>query len=718
MSESEFNLLSKFGSLRTWFAPTPDNYQVLFRQPADESVVDATSQLQALAYYEALMDLPVARKDKGAGTQSLFKDMIWDFNPNYPDAARNVRGGKLRMDWSKYPDVSPVVLLEMKLAFYLYYLAPTHIYGGVIRKKNHKKANSIVANFQHGMKFLNEMSVRDQQEFGKDYVLHSGQGVKNFDLMSYQDAAKNHEFPYSADLRVFFCVLRSPYLAENLFGGYLPYVDLDALEWKYVSDVKEDQDNGKDSAPVTSEVLPNSVFERSSYSASMLVVDFLATLGEPIVDIDTLRRRNARQFKRAESHGLSQRLMKMYTFMRLKQKGYSDEHMASVMGGMPDEFLTQRRSKDPDRTTISKPTLIKLSEGRLNDDLRIYLNQVNYSCCYLVAQYTGMRPSELSQIILDDALEEDGAYWLIKSHVVKHRDSYGKLFDDTWVAIPIIRDAIAAAQICARYKQSPYLFSSVDTVAPGETSSPLESNGLRYQLNTFFEHVLPEDEYQSLVFTPYMLRHTLAYQLYRADVGLPFISHQLKHFGEIVGGYQNRGYSAVTLVYGHIGDIIEMGGRKKSTNQYRHMAEKEVVRLHYDPDGNYAGTNAAAHKTRNQALFKMYQDAGFSAEEVFEALVAKGIAIVNIGMGMCYGGRVEDFDESLPCIGGLRCNPNRCPNSVITKAHAPKWREIYTQNQMLLTDPLYQDRLDQIYEVINEAKGVLEYLGEKLELEV
>ncbi len=87
-------------------------------------------------------------------------------------------------------------------------------------------------------------------------------------------------------------------------------------------------------------------------------------------------------------------------------------------------------------------------------------------------------------------------------------------------------------------------------------------------------------------------------------------------------------------------------------------------------------------------------------------------------MGMCYGGRIEEFDDSLPCIGGLRCNPNRCANSVITKAHAPKWREIYTQNRALLTDPFYQDRLDQINEVINEAKGVLEWLGEATELEV
>ncbi|WP_163886382.1 hypothetical protein, partial [Providencia stuartii] len=63
-----------------------------------------------------------------------------------------------------------------------------------------------------------------------------------------------------------------------------------------------------------------------------------------------------------------------------------------------------------------------------------------------------MRPSELSQITFENALSEDGQYWLLNSHVVKHRSAYGKLFDDTWVAIPIVRDAVAAAKILAKYK--------------------------------------------------------------------------------------------------------------------------------------------------------------------------------------------------------------------------------------------------------------------------
>lgn len=713
MNEPDFELLSRFGSLRSGFSSVFEQTKMIFRQGQGLSPqVDDSAQLTALAYYESLMNMPVARKDAKTGEQSLLKDDVWDFNPNYPNAARNVRGAKLRMDWTKYPHVSRAIILEMKVAFYLYYLAPNHIYSGTSRKGS-KKANTVVSVFEAGMKFVNQLSLEDAKELGAHYVVRAELGIKDFDKISYESAAKSYDFIFSNQLQIFFKILRSVYLAENVFGGHLPYVELSTLKWKH----KPEEQVVDDDTPAITEVLSNYVFEVSSYAASMMVVDFLSALHEPVIDQDTLSRRNAQEFKRAESYGVSQRLMTMYTFLRLKQKGYSFEQMDSVLGGMPPDFITQRVCEGS--STISKPTLVELSNGRINDELRVYLNLVNYACCFLVAQYTGMRPSELAEIRLDVDLEVDGIYWLIKSRVVKHRNSFGGMFDDTWIAIPIVRDAIAVAKIMARYKQSPFLFSSVETVAPGMEAVALDSGGIWYQLDMFFRDVLPEDEYQALAFKPYTLRHTLAYQLYRADVGLPFISHQLKHFGDIAGGYENRRHSAVTLVYGHIGDMIEMGGRRKGkSSQFRHMAEKEVVRLHYDPEGSYAGQNALAHRQRNEAIFAPYRDAGYSLDEFFDALVAQGIAVVSIGTGMCYGGRREDFDDSLPCIGSLRCNPRRCSNSVITKSNAPKWREIYNQNKILLTDPAYHDRIDQIKEIMDEAQGVLEDLGEDLELSV
>jgi hypothetical protein len=85
------------------------------------------------------------------------------------------------------------------------------------------------------------------------------------------------------------------------------------------------------------------------------------------------------------------------------------------------------------------------------------------------------------------------------------------------------------------------------------------------------------------------------------------------------------------------------------------------------------------------------------------------MAIVNMGTGFCFGG-VENFDESLPCVGTLRCNPIRCHNAVVTKSHAPKWREVYVSNRSLLNKKGYEDRQDQILEAMREAESVLKHL--------
>ena len=80
------------------------------------------------------------------------------------------------------------------------------------------------------------------------------------------------------------------------------------------------------------------------------------------------------------------------------------------------------------------------------------------------------------------------------------------------------------------------------------------------------------------------------------------------------------------------------------------------------------------------------------------------------------GGQREVFDESLPCIGSLRCNPNRCKNAVVTKAHAPKWREIYVQNNLALSSPNSAGAEEELRAAMEEAKGVLEHLGEEVEV--
>lgn len=687
MSEASINLLAQFKSWRQ------QNLSQVIQSFREFGQASESAGLECMVYYNMLLSVSVSKLSK-------FGDCLWDFNADTPRAAKNVQGAKLRIDFSKYNNLSSTAVLELKACLLFYILAPVAVRADKDKKKKIKH-NTALGYFESGVRYLNHVYTIVNEELGKDYVEDSCHSITRIDHGTFKRAASTFDCSMSTEIATFFKILKSPLLREKIFDGEVSLIDAWQLDWKIVPKEREDESSQGES------VFPNNVFEKASYKSSMLIVDFLRAVDYPVSDTDTLARCQAKGFRISSQYGMDRELLALYTAVRLGAKNYPFDYIIDAAQYFPSAMLNGN--------TINRKTLQKFSGGLINADLPKYLNLVNYSCCYIVAQYTGMRPSELSEILVEDCLIDEGEYSVIESHLVKHREAYAQLFDNKWVAIPIVRDAIEVAKLIARYKANPYLFSSVDTVAYGEEPKAMYSGSMTYQFEKLFAEVLDEDEYESLDFSPYTLRHTLAYQMFRAELGLPFISHQLKHFTDIVGGYGRSGFSTVTLEYGTIGDMLATQGAHKKAKSLRSRAERESVENIFDPDGAFAGVNAQQHRERNQAIFQGYMAAGYSKEEVFDVMVKQNIAVLNVGIGFCYGKKNEDFDESLPCAGGLRCNPNQCENSVVTKVNAPRWREVYTQNKVLLNDPAYSDRIDQINESLKEARGVLERLGEEVD---
>lgn len=698
MSEKYINQLAQFRTWRTDFLPAVES---AVQELSTTSGVSEAA-LEAWGYYQSLMTMPVSKLSK-------FGDAVWDFNADDPHAARNVKGAKLKIDFTKYTNLNATAILEVKAALNFYLLAPAAVAGDTPRSKKTVKYNTAIGNFESGLRFVDRMYACAIEEYKAAFISSTCFSISQLDDGIYEKAAETFEHKYSNGLSRFFSILRSPYLRDSVFGNPLSNKKLESLPWK-LEDLEEDDDGDEEALADQDDEgnhLPNDVFEAISNFASLQVVDFLDALSLPVQDADSLKRRNVKGFRMSNQYGLTPRLMELYTVLRLGAKGYDYSAVKQLLGAVPDGVSIGDK-------LVSRDAIEKLANGLIHNDFRKYLNLVNYSCCYLVAQYTGMRPSELCELMVESCLVQEGRYWLLESRVIKHQQADRKLFDDKWIAIPIIRDAIEAARVIARYKQSPYLFSNVDTVAPDNVCLALHSSGIKHQLQKLFSVVLSKQQYENLEFSPYTLRHTLAFQMYRIDLGLPFISHQLKHFGEIVGGYAGKGVSKVTLGYGGIGDMLGKGGRHVK-NPLRREAEIEAVKDFYDPEGGYAGVNASAHKARNQQIFKGYMAAGYTKDQIIAAMADQGMAIVNVGLGFCYGNATEDFNDALPCAGGLRCNPNRCSNSVVGDVHAPKWREVYYQNKAMLDDPRYSDRRDQIEEIMKEAAGVLKHLGQEVE---
>ncbi|WP_418135102.1 hypothetical protein [Psychromonas sp. GE-S-Ul-11] len=406
-----------------------------------------------------------------------------------------------------------------------------------------------------------------------------------------------------------------------------------------------------------------------------------------------------------EEFSYSKQEFEDYGAYRLHRKGYS---LADINTIFPDNQVAKFDSSiEPTNAMVETKYRKKFN---YIGPLKIAINKAFYSALWVIGSLMGARPNVYSALKIDDCLDLKDNTIVSEEH--KGRDNRWNLFNDRWVAIPIMIDAIKVVELIGgKVFQNTYVFGNIFTLKPDEINTPMTalSQAIKNGFQAFTGRS-PDDINSKL--NGYVFRHSLAHQMYRADVGLPVISYQLKHVVSITDALARKGkVSQTTLGYGGIANQLTTVD-SKSLN-LRHIAELEAVKANFDPHGKYMGGKAEEHLSKIKKFFNGCMEAGYTEEEIYEAMVEQGLAIINVGSGYCFGG-VEDFDETLPCIGSLRCNPNRCRNAIVTKANAPKWREIYLSNLKLVGAEGYEDRQDQIGEAIDESKRVLEYLGEEL----
>ena len=699
--EKKLNVLTGFAEHRLYVLDALDHATVQKKKHLQNNYT------YDIAYVTYLMDKPVSKLSK-------FSDMCWNFNNDYPNAAQNVQGAKLRINFSKHTDIPIFVLTEIKVIFELALLNNSIFKPqgkeGKSRIKKSLKANSLIAIFERGLAFINEIFKQASYELGYEFVQEKVRTLSDITPELYSKAAENYDRVKDRELDEFFKYLRSPASVKYVFEKPIAYVELNSLKWKKLANADKDKKG---------QVLPDLVFESLSKIASFIVVDFLSAIGASakISDPNSLERFDTSNYVSwANKERVTHEIFNAYIAIRLGTKGYPPSFVTNIVE--PYDWMLNKDSNVMGGLTLRKALK---KRGYKLDDLREYFNLVAYACTYLVGQYTGMRPSELSEIRVKDCscLVQDDGVWLIESTVKKHKDEISTgLFDDRWVAIPIVKDAILAASYISKIKVSPYLISNVDTVKPGSAPQSMASNGITHQMNSFIGQLLGKNIADELKFNPYMLRHTLTYQLFKAEVGLPLISFQLKHFVESISKYTSAGAtSSVTLGYGDIGEMLSKdGNRKGDTKSLRRAAELDAIKTAHNTNGTYYGGKASEHKKGLIKTFSGYMAEGYTEDEIYEAMVDQGVAMVYMGQGLCYGGRAEEYDSSLPCIGSLRCNPARCKQAVVTTKHAPKWREVYMLNKNNLNKPEYLESREQILAAMNEAKMVLENLGEAIEL--
>ncbi|WP_020190334.1 site-specific integrase [Pseudomonas putida] len=668
---------------------------------------DIQPPMEALSFFNFLRVLKVSKT-------SFFLDLVWDWNADSVNVAKTMKGSKLSINFERHTWIPAEVLLELKVIIYCYSLAPGILTQLDKRSKAKKpsKKQTIVGVFDQGLLFIDKLYEVLSRKLGAEYVRSEMCSLKDVPAQYFETAACEHSYAYSSKLRVFFSIITAQFFQNTVFDGAVANIQPDQLKWKKKSSEVISQKE-RDAKGTKKKIISNECFQRASSLGAYAIVDFLDAMGHSVADQASLERRNQQGYFASQANGLTPEAFAVYAYKRLDTAGYPKDFIRETLGAdtpYVDEILSTCT------TTALKRYAEKSGSNSPASALWPYLNSVSNACMYMIGQYTAMRVSELADLKADTCLKPDGARWLIQSNVHKHDEESVLLFDDCWVAIPIVQDAVRAIALINKIKNNPYVFSNVFTVPFGKQGEALSSSSYKDPILSFIKSAMPPGKAEGIHFYPNMLRHTLAYQLYRADVGLPFISHQLKHFSGIVGNFGLRkGFSQTTLAYGEIGDMLAGTSHNDASGELRHAAELELVKNLYDPTKGFAGQHAKEHVAHLERRFEGYMAAGYTQDEVFEAITRQRIAVISTGQAFCYGNRAEDFDSSIPCIGGLRCNPQRCDNAVITEGNAPAWRTVYEQNSKILRNQEVKHLHEAAKAAMEEARGVLLKLGQAVD---
>ncbi|TKF23237.1 hypothetical protein FCV43_04130 [Vibrio genomosp. F6] len=624
---------------------------------------------------------------------SIFSDMIWDYNEETKNRAASVSKSKVKINFGLYERIPLGIIVEIKCMFLSVYSSPRD-FG---YKKSEVKPNTLISVFKKGLSFFDFLFYELEIRVGREYVLNKCSKISEITLLDFEEAAKKTKLKLTAingqvsSYKSFFDFLNCLETKHSL--GIECSADFYAIKKSFEKENGVRSDTKDEKLPYLETDMFNLALNRASFN----VVSFLKSVGEKVND-HIMEDHYQILAIRYEEFPYTKQEFEDYGAYRMYQQGYSRTDINTTF---PDNKVAKTQCNVEHKCRRKHKKLMPLKDAFI---------KAYYSALWVIGTLMGARPNVYSDLKVDGCLDLESMTIVSEEH--KGRDNRWNLFNDRWVAIPIMNDAIKVIELIGgKIFKNTYIFANTFTSKPDEINTPLE--GLSWTTKQSFEVItgLSEKDINSKL-NGYVFRHSLAHQMYRADVGLPVISYQLKHIVTATNELARKGkVSQSTLGYGGIANQIT--SEESKLLDIRHIAELEAVKANFDPNAKYMGGKADEHLSKIKKFFNGCMEDGYTEEEIYEAMVKQGLAIINVGSGYCFGGG-EDFDETLPCIGGLRCNPVRCANAIVTKANAPKWREIYLSNLKLIGAEGYEDRQDQIVEVIEESKRVLEYLGEAL----
>ncbi|WP_272544606.1 site-specific integrase [Burkholderia cepacia] len=272
---------------------------------------------------------------------------------------------------------------------------------------------------------------------------------------------------------------------------------------------------------------------------------------------------------------------------------------------------------------------------------------------------TGVRRSETSYM-KRDCLAFQLGYWFLLSKVVKNKPDEAPIIDG-WLAIDLTRDAYDILMFITGKTENGYLLSSAFPGRGRRGNRAYAESTLAQRISKWIAKIDTAGVFDKWLFSVHQLRETLAAQLANQEVGLPFISMQLKHFHSQFTTMPN----AVTAGYGQIRKRLATS----ITNRLAISREESLDGV-LGEDAKFAGGGGEAHKARIDAFFNGMALYGKDRESYIKELARRGVTLMPTSIGHCSKNFLElADDENPPCYGDHQCDPN-CSSHVITARSA------------------------------------------------
>lgn len=289
-------------------------------------------------------------------------------------------------------------------------------------------------------------------------------------------------------------------------------------------------------------------------------------------------------------------------------------------------------------------------------DVSEFLIDAHCSAMMAVLLLTGMRSSE-AKYLMRDCLTNDHGFSFLKSKVVKNRPANAPI-SEGWLAISLTIDAYDILNFVCNKTGNKYLFSSPVYVHSSKMMKGYSGTSLNTKLARWIDRIDEKKLFRDWQFSIHQCRETLVYQLARQEVGMPFISMQLKYFHSQF----NRMPNAVTAGYGQYRSQLLTGIAKRKA-EAREQALQEV----YGERSSFAGGGAVAHKVRIDTFFSGIGLYGKKREEYIRRMANSGVKLMPTSIGSCTKNFVFSTpnEPPPPCYGDYQCDPD-CHSHVIT----------------------------------------------------